>query len=195
MSLQTKIQCPRHCESWSQDNRQERQGCWATCQAHPETSTIHPTFHVSRGSLLGHNRYLHMGEERSAASGLSESEYESDNPDHMIDNTTICPFVFSTYFDDDLKRWFIPKQGNGNAEHCGHSHIAPHLIRLRTDVVLDEDERQLTRDAQSSRISSVAARNIMFTRTSQHLEWSQIHHLYKRDKAQLLITQGLTDPS
>ena len=45
-----------------------------------------------------------MGEERSAASGLSESEYESENPDHMIDNTTICPFVFSTYFDNDLER-------------------------------------------------------------------------------------------
>ena len=104
-----------------------------------------------------------MDEEMSAARGLSESEHEPENPDHMIDNTTICPFVFSTYFDDDLERWFIPKQGNGNAEHRGHSHIEPHLIRLRTDVVLDEDERQLTRDVQSSRISSAAARNLVFT--------------------------------
>ena len=136
-----------------------------------------------------------MCEERSASSGSSESEYESDNPDHMVDNSIICSFVFSAYFDEGLARWFFPKEGNGNAEHRGHPHIEPHLIRLRTDVVLDEDERRLTRDAQSSRISSAAARNLLFTRTGQHLEWSQIHHLYKKDQAELLITQGLTNPS
>ena len=89
----------------------------------------------------------------------------------MIDNSITCLFVFSAYFDEDLARCFFLKEGNGNVEHRGHSYIEPHLIRLRADVVLDGDEQRLTRDAQSSRISSAATRNLVFTRTGQHLEW------------------------
>ena len=138
---------------------------------------------------------IFMDEERSQENGSSNPDFEPDNPDHMVDNTIICPFVFNAYFDDDLERWFIPKKGNGNAHHRGHPHIDPHLIRLRTDVVLDETERQLTTDARSSGIGSAAARNLLFERTGHQLEWSQVHRLYQNDKAELLITQGLTDPS
>ena len=136
-----------------------------------------------------------MDEERSQEKGPSDSEFEPDNPDHVLENTIICLFAFSAYFDEDIERWFFPKQGNGNVQHRGHPHIESHLIRLRTDVVLDEAQRQLTTDARSSRISSAAARNLLFERTGHHLEWRQVHHLYEKDKAELLITQGLTDPS
>ena len=136
-----------------------------------------------------------MDEERNQEKGPSDSEFEPDNPDHVLDNTIISLFALSAYFDEDIERWFPPKQGNDNAQHRGHPHIEPHLIRLRTDVVLDEAQRQLTTDARSSHISSAAARNLLFERTGHNLEWRQVHHLYQKDKAELLITQGLTDPS
>ena len=107
---------------------------------------------------------IFMDEERSQENGSSNSDLEPDDPNHMVDNTIICHFVFSAYFDEDIKRWFFPKKGNGNAQHRGHPHIEPHLIRLRTDVVLDEVQRQLTTNARSSRISSVEVN--MITKTS-----------------------------
>ena len=80
-----------------------------------------------------------------------------ENPGHIVNTTITCTFAFSAYFDEDLECWFPPIEGNGNAKHHDPSHVEPHLIRLRTDAVLDKDERRLARDAQSSRISSDTA--------------------------------------
>ena len=61
------------------------------------------------------------------------------------------------------------------------------------NIVLGEEEHRLTKDARLSRISSAASGNLMFTCTGHQLKWRQIHHLCQKDKAELLITQGLTD--
>jgi len=37
--------------------------------------------------------------------------------------------------------------------------------------------------------------NLLATRTDHQLEWHQIQHLYKKDERQLLISQGMSDPS
>ena len=45
-----------------------------------------------------------MDEERSQEKGPSDSEFEPDNPDHVLENTIICLVAFSVYFDEDIER-------------------------------------------------------------------------------------------
>ena len=45
-------------------------------------------------------------------------------------NDTRCSFHFQIYWDNNRRRWFLPKVQRGSRVHCGHEHMDPADINL-----------------------------------------------------------------
>jgi MULE transposase domain len=84
-----------------------------------------------------------------------------------------CPFAFGVYYSKNLKRWFIPKEGNGCCNHYGHIQLAKDEVRISTSnidpKVLDHVLSQLKLDISVSSIRAMLNLDSGFTLTAQQI--------------------------
>ena len=147
---------------------------------------IRPSLPVALGS---NDKDTLDADDLDADTVLEDSPEEDER-----DNVCACPFKFCACWSEDLSRWFFPHKQAGTIEHKGRPAADPRLLRLRTCVVLDENERNVAKDSQNSHLSSSSSRNLLATRTGHTFEWHQMQKMKNRDKSDLLISSGMNDP-
>ena len=113
--------------------------------------------------------------------------------DEDEDNQKSCNFKFSVYWDERIKRWFVPHLQSGNIHHCGHFHLDPSLIRMPSHVAVNAEELQIAKDALESNISPSATQSLVQTRTDANLEVHQLSYLKRKVDRDNLIMNGASN--
>ena len=120
----------------------------------------------------------------AVASSTTDDDAERDNKE-------TCPFKFLVYWDDVHERWFLPHKQRGCIDHCGHLKINPKHLRLRTAVVMDDDNLQVAKDSFSSKIRAAPTRNLMQTRTGHTLAYHQVQYIGRKQKEEEMSKRGV----
>ena len=112
--------------------------------------------------------------------------------DIELDNTTTCKFKFSVYWDIIHEQWMLPHYQRGCIKYCGHPKIKPEHLRVRTAVMLDENNVEVVNDSFSSKICASSTQNLMETRTGHTLSYDQLLYLGRKQKKEESRQQGLS---
>lgn len=111
-----------------------------------------------------------------------------------VDPANTCKVRFTVYWCEKLERWFVPHQQGGTLQHCGHMHINPLHLGIRSKF-LPKDELVLVKDARTAKISATATGSLVKDRTGYRLNWQQVHHLMRKDKNDLFLSTAGTKTS
>lgn len=166
-------------------------GCKVKASYHPDRFAI--VFSCMRDSHYDEEKERYHNDKRDRHVKHPEAlpvlkKRKTQRPIKGVDNNdTTCTFKFTVYWDNRRNRWFLPHQQSGSIEHCGHMHVDPDLIRLRTNGALDPNEKKIAKDSLESEIASTATGNLVETRTGETLTWQQLHYLKNKDKNRLVM--------
>lgn len=110
----------------------------------------------------------------------------------MEGNDELCPFFFKVYWDNNRKRWFIPKKQKGEKVHCGHKQQQPSDIRLEAKHLLSSEDEELAKQSFDSFISTSSAKSLLETRSEGKvfgLSWQQLYHLKRKQQREAEVKQ------
>jgi hypothetical protein len=122
-------------------------GCKVKASYHPDRLAI--VFSCMRDSHYDEEKERYHNDKRDRHVKHPEvlpvlKKRKTQRPIKGVDNNdTTCTFKFTVYWDNKRNRWFLPHQQSGSIEHCGHMHVDPDLIRLRTNGALNPKKRKL----------------------------------------------------
>jgi len=104
---------------------------------------------------------------------LEDDHLEEDNNKHSPNEepNTTCKFAFLVYWDDDLKRWFIPQKQSGCKCHNGHPHIEHPMLRIQPRHAIPIND-----------IGSSLTSALIHNRTGVQLDWNQVDYIRRKEK-------------
>jgi hypothetical protein len=88
----------------------------------------------------------------------------------------LCPFYFIIYYSHEHKRWFIPKQDNGNCCHHGHPQLSQDQVHIPSNKIDEKILKRVLSQLQSN-ISISSIRVMLGSETGCNLSYGQIASL------------------
>ena len=92
-----------------------------------------------------------------------------------------CPFLFSVYWNEDFKRWYIPEKQPGCANHTGHIRLTRDIAPARKED-MPEDELAIAMDCIDSKMKASALDKLIMKRNGISLTTGRLEYLKKIQK-------------
>ena len=106
-----------------------------------------------------------------------------------------CKFHFYVFWDNQLNRWFVPKQQAGCKRHTGHLYIDHPLLRLQSRHTLTPEELSVANSAVGSDITPRQTATMLQNRTGVSLEFRQLAYIRDRTERAAFLQSGKSSPA
>jgi len=103
-----------------------------------------------------------------------------------------CPFRFNIYWDQQRRRWWLPKKQSAVSHHCGHTEQTPDQIRIRTNK-LGQEQLQRIKNCVETFVGCATIADLTRLESGMDIEYSQLHNLRRKVREQhyLSVVPGM----